>query len=422
MSLNEREVSLIHAATEVRDGRKYFGNFDHLVGQETKTETFELSTSVNPQLSIIMPVMERKSRFRTAINRLTSSLTKAELVTTLIILDNSLLDDVRQEIKDRAEQLRGTPITRVIYHHNPRMIQSTGRNFAYQEFIDKSQFVGIWDSDIYCSVQTIGEVMKLWNTASHMVGIAPPMGSYTKGNIDAELNLYGDIRDSPLLRRRLHMPGAIGEENGIWSGDVLRTTMMRGAFFIKKSFIDKITACNQDKEPWLKDFVVWQNVPFFLSVREFDGDFGYAMSSEAIVLHDDRKGAFSVSQSIPYTRTETLKSLSMLIIRNKVFSPTGRAINSRFLRYNIPVISRVTNFDEHLSVLTQEALLQISKLLVESEDPKSFSVEWESSAKNYPREVTIVINGVVAKLSEVNVFFRVKRLKSFKPENPMYTI
>lgn len=422
MSLSERQIGLIHGETEVHEGRKYFGEFDRQVGQETKTEIFELCALTSPRLSIIMPVMERRARFRRTFDRLTSSLTEAELVTTLIIMDNSLLDNTIQDVKESLDQLRGTPVIRVIYHHDPRMIQSTCRNRAYREFIGNSELIGVWDSDIYCSKETLREVMGLWDTASHMCGIAPPMGSYTKGNLEVEFGLYRNVRENPLLRIKLHMPGGIGEENGIWNGNILRTTMMRGAFFVKKSLVDMIARHNNDGDPWLKDFVVWQNVPFFLSARELGGDFGYAMSGKAMVLHDDRKDRFSVTQSASYAQLETLKSLSMLMVRNQVYSPRGKAINTRFLRYNIPAISRVTTFNEHLAQSTQEALLLISGLFAESSCPESFVGEWKERAPIFPEEVSFVISEVVDKLSEKNTFNRVKKLTSFNPKKPIYTI
>ncbi|QQG47327.1 MAG: hypothetical protein HY044_04350 [Candidatus Woesebacteria bacterium] len=421
MSFLESEIALIHSNTSVHEGRKTFGQFDSLIPNYTNTELFPV-TDERTQTAIIIPVMEREGKLNVFFERLTRAVVASGIPTSLVVMDNSLTDKMIREFEERSQRLKGTPVTSILYHHDARMTQTTLRNHAVTNFLpSESENVGLWDSDIYSSVQTLQKLMQTWGLSS-VNGIAPPLVGYKAGEIDEILKQYEKIRVDPEIRKRTHMPGAIGEENGVWAGDILRTTMMRGAFLVKKDFLQKIARENPNNSPWLEDFVVWQNVPFFLAAREIGLDFGYVMTSDAIVAHDDNIDELSVGYSLPYRRSETLKSLVMLMHRNKIYSPESRDINSRFLRFNLDAISRICGFDKNQAGEFQEILVEVANMINNSNDSGEFNDKWQTRKVSIKSDYLGFADEVVNKLAQDEVFQRVKSLHSSDLTHAMYSI
>lgn len=210
------------------------------------------------------------------------------------------------------------------------------------------------------------------------------------------------------------MPGEIGEHNGVWKNDVLRTTMMRGSFFVKKDLVEKIANSNAENNPWLTDFVLWQNVPFFISARENNFDFGYLMQGDSVVLHDDRVDKLSVGYSLEYRTAETLKSIFMLMYRNDVFTDEGKEINRKFLKYNIPAIERVTGFNHNDAVRFQTFMLDAVSRFNSTNSVNDFNVEIPDGFERASEFIEL--------LKYEPVFSRLKQIKSNNPSRVMYTV
>jgi hypothetical protein len=412
MSLSEREINLIHSKTTFVNGTKDFGEFDSLVTSTPISERFLGNQDLRSEATIIIPVMERAEKLGIFLNALRDSLDTAQIPVTLAVMDNSI-ERRMQTLISNADF--GSSVTQIIYHHDPRMSQTSGRNFAYEKFGTESALVGVWDSDIYSSKGTVGNIVNTLQADPNLSGLAPPMAGYKGGNLDLVKQIYRNLTTNRAARMKLHMPGPIGEENGVWKGDILRTTMMRGSFMVKREMLEKIKLQNPDSKPWLEDFVLWQNVPFFISAREENFDFGYLMDQEAVVLHDDRVDELSVGYKLPYRNQETLKSLLMLMLRNEVFTDEGREINKNFLEYNLASIQRVTGLDENSSVRLQETMLRLAASFNKAETPSDWKMD-------IPEEFKDILDNLVQTLNYQPVFERVKSIKSSNPSRPMYTI
>lgn len=411
MSFSERDINTIHSNTTFVNGRKYFGQFDSKVTSRPTTERILGNQDLKTEATIFIPVMERAEKFDLFLDSLKRSIAVSQCGLSLVILDNSIERKFLEQITNADF---GSSVTEIYYHHDPRMTQSGGRNAAINNFTDGSKIIGIWDSDIYASEKTIGNLLTELTNDPALSGIAPPLGKFGGGSQEVAQSIYKNIRQSRNARLKLHMPGEIGESNGIWKNDVLRTTMMRGSFFIKKDLVQKIAKSNPVGNPWLTDFVLWQNVPFFISARENSFDFGYLMQSDTVVLHDDRVDKLSVGYSLKYRTAETLKSIFMLMYRNDVFTNEGKEINRKFLEYNISAIERVTGFNHQDAVIFQNFMLDAVNLFNSANSVNDFKVKIPNGFEQASEFIEL--------LKYEPVFSRVKQIKSSNPSRVMYTV
>lgn len=411
MSFSERDINTIHSNTTFVNGRKYFGQFDNKVTSNPTTERILGNQDLKTEATIFIPVMERAEKFDLFLDSLKRSIAVSQSGLSLVILDNSVERKFQKRITNADF---GSSVTEIYYHHDPRMTQSGGRNTAINNFSDGSKIIGIWDSDIYASEKTIGNLLLELTNDPALSGIAPPLGKFGGGSQEVALSIYKSIRQSRNARLKLHMPGEIGENNGVWKNDVLRTTMMRGSFFVKKDLVEKIAKCNPEGNPWLTDFVLWQNVPFFISARENNFDFGYLMRGDSVVLHDDRIDKLSVGFSLEYRTQETLKSIFMLMCRNDVFTNEDKEINKRFLEYNISAIERVTRFSHNDAVRFQRFMLEAVCLFNSSNSINDFKVETPKGFEQASEFIEL--------LKYEPVFSRIKQIKSSNPSRAMYTV
>lgn len=411
MSFSERDLNTIHSNTTFVDGRKYFGQYDHKVTSRPTTEWILKNQEQKAEASIFIPIMERVEKLDIFLMSLKQSIDHSQFGVSLVILDNSIERKFLQKIKDAD---LGASVTGIYYHHDPRMTQSGGRNIAFNILGNNSEIIGVWDADIYASKNTVANLLNTLINDSMLSGIAPPLGKFSGGLQEIALSVYKNIDNNKNSRLKLHMPGNIGEENGVWKGKILRTTMMRGSFFVKRNLIEDISNNNPEGKPWLTDFVLWQNVPFFISAKELNFDFGYLMQGDTVVLHDDRVDELSVGYSLEYRTSETLKSIFMLMYRNDVFKRNGSIINHKFLEYNVSAIMRVTGFDRGKSIRFQNFMLDIANIFDSANTVSQFKI-------NVPEEF-VVASEFIELLKYEPVFSRVKKIKSNNPSRPVYTI
>lgn len=379
MSFSERDINAIHSNTTFVNGKKYFGEHDNKVTSKPTTERFVNNQDLRTDATIFIPVMERIEKLDLFLKSLKQSIDVSKRSISLVILDNSIERKQSQEIKNADF---GSSVTEIYYHHDPRMSQSGGRNFAFNYLSANSGIIGIWDADIYASENTVNNLIEALMDDPVLSGIAPPLGKYGGGSQELALSIYKNLNSNKNTRLKLHMPGKIGEENGVWRDDVLRTTMMRGSFFI--------------------------------SARELGFDFGYLMQGDIVVLHDDRVDPLSVGYSLEYRTSETLKSIFMLMYRNDVFLKSGRETNRKFLDYNISAIERVTGLDNVKSVRFQDFMLNVATSFDLAKSPSEFEVD-------VPKEFEEMAS-FIELLKHEQVFNRIKKIKSNDSSRPLYTV
>jgi len=419
MSLRENEIALIHSKTTFQGGKKHFGDLDGYVSKGQIDEKLKSSLST-PDTTVLVPVMERGAKFNLFIDTLAESIGNSNLGASVVIIDNSLEPGLLRSLREGLYAEALSVFGNVYYHHDPRATQSSGRNVAYKTFDDDAWSYGVWDSDIYSSKRTVSLVVDRLKHNIDLSGLAPPMGKYNGGNLIKARNVYKDMDGSKSVRLKLHMPGEIGEENGVWDGDVMGTTMMRGAFFVKRDMLEQIAEHNPDGNPWLEDFVLWQNVPFFIAARELNLDFGYLMNGASVVLHDDRVDNLSVGYSMPYRRIETLRSILMLMSRNEI-TQTNTS-QSRFLEYTTPSITRVTGYKKEETVFFRDVLIGVAKIICESDNSEAFLEQFEFFCSSLKEPHSTLIRDVVKTLSEPTVFERVKKIKSLDLSRTIYSV
>ena len=422
MNYSENQIIQIHSKTTFSNGKKGFGEYDYLVPATGFTEQFVFQNTP-AKLSILLPAMERVEKFKHTLESLFISIEEAQVDTCIVVLDNSISSNLYTTLLLMMKESKHLPLTRLIYHHDPRMIQSTGRNFALSHLIEPSETLGIWDTDIYCSKYCIDGLFREWRNHPEMKGLAPPLAR-NKSALGAKNNgQLKDLRGKRASRLKLHMPGEIGEENGIWRGDVLRTTMMRGAYFIRRQMCSDIAEYNPERRPCLRDFAVWQNVPFFLSARELNLDFGYVMQDNLIVFHDEDNTDFlSVSSSLPYRIFETLKSMVLLIYRNRLYNPDLKAQNKRFFNYNLMAIANLFKDENIEPDKIQSLLVEIARLINDVDSGKGLVLAWNDIKKNYFKHIDYLGESIVTLLSSDDIFLRIKEIRAIDLSRPMYTV
>lgn len=413
-NLTEAEKSTLYRNMQVINGVKYFGQLDHAVSNDEKT-TEKTITPGKPDLSVVIAVMDRPERLIETIGRISASVSNAKRPTEIVVVDNSLDDNIYQKLMDVNNNglFTSDTLIKFIYHYDPRLIIPTAWNTGTQKLSTNSKYIAIWDSDIYCAPHTFGNLLNTLDSTSDLAGIAPPLGSYQTGLIDESIDYYKDIEGDDKKRQGLHMPGAIGETIGKKRDpNILRTGLMRGAYIVRRSLVDQISADMPENDAWSRDFVCWQNVPFFLQAREAGNDFGYLMSGDNIVLHDDRVDSVSLGFRLPLRTTETLKDICQIMVRNQVFTTTNKEVHARFLQFNLSEIMRVTDLDNEKAVAIQQKLLDLAQAF--SEDSVKSFIE-DNKADD-------TITKVASKLQHPDVKKRVKQLHSLAPERPIYSI
>ena len=107
-------------------------------------------------------------------------------------------------------------------------------------------------------------------------------------------------------------------------------------------------------------FEVWQNVPFFLTLKELDLRFGYLLESESICLHDERYHQDTLSTRRPDWNAQVVKSIILLFYRNELWEERQQSLNRRFIETMAEVLAA------HVVIRAEDALrslLQIAQCL-----------------------------------------------------------
>lgn len=418
LELNQENIRQIHYQTRFVDGRKYFGSFDGFVETSSKVTQHTFNPG-KPEISIVLVTMDRPQKFRRTIDSLVNAASKVDHAVRLIVMDSSIKPE---EVPKQTAYIPPS-IESIIYYHDARMTQSIARNKAVLEVSGDSNNIAIWDGDIYSSENTLLVLSDTLDKNKDICAVAPVMIGTYNDNYQLDIALYSDINTNAIKRRKTHMPGEIGEDIWIKEGDFMRSTMMRGAFMLRKQAIEEIALLNPDHSPWLKDFVVWQNVPFFLSFRELGLDMGYLLDSKAIVAHDDRIDSLSVGTSLPWRSNETLKSLTILMSRNALYNPDNRKRNfDRFLSYNIPVIERVLGTDYEKAMEVQDIIINIAKIFSESKNANEFINDAKYTLAKVDTKLQEKLNWVINELSNENTYHRVKKILSFDISRRIYSV
>lgn len=416
----ESQRQTIYASQDIINGRKHFGEYDDIVDSGSLTVEFGANQSA-ANLSVTIAVLERENRFFETFNRLRKAIKQADTASEVIIIDNSLESNLLQMLQDQKE-LTQEALLHIVYHHEPKLILPTAWSKAYQELSAKGEYFSIWDSDIYCGEHTVLRLFDIWSKYPDIDGLAPTLGAYNGESIEDAISLYSDIRTNSDTRKSTHMPSPIGEETGNWRGwDILETTIMRGAYVVKRTFLEEVGQKMPLNEPWNRDFACWQNVPLFLTAKEMGKNFGYAIHEQTVVVHDDRIDNYSMGYRISYGKIETIKEICQLMYRNNVFTPEGRLLNSNFLRYNIPAIKRVIGCSDITALAVQEMMLNIAEIFNYAASGEQLKSAFNEISKQYTDDLFQLGSVVVAKLSLDEVFHRVKLLRSLEPSREMYT-
>lgn len=414
-------IKRIHHSAILVDGKKFFGEYDALVetGSNTSLHTF------NPgkvDKVILIAAMERPERLKETVARILSSVKDSKVSTRILVMDNSIRPSLKDDVFDWVTSGANTAIESVVYYHNPRMTQATGRNIAFRNLIDDAQDIVLWDGDIYCGTDCLGKLNDIQKQKPNLSAIAPALVGYISGNIDERISEFSDIETNSNTRGKTYMPGKIGEQIWVREGKLMRATMMRGAFSVKRSLVEAVAASNSTKDPWLQDFVSLNNVAFFIAARELGYDFAYLLDPSAIVAHDDNVDEYSVGFRLPMRERQTLMEITALMVRNRVFTETGRQTNPRFLKFNLSEISRSTEVNEETASIIQEYLLKFAAFIDKSKDKNELNLEYREMRPTIPHTILKALDGVITRICLDNSLLRIKALKSIKPSRMMYSV
>ena len=419
--LESEMVQRIHHSAVLVNGTKRFGQYDALVETGYKTTTINFNPG-KPTISVILSAMERSDRLKETITRILAATRLLDAATRILIMDNSIQDGLEAKMFSWIDCRTSDFLESVVYCHNPRMTQTLGRNIAVKHLTRNSTDIILWDGDIYCENRCLTLLDQAWKENPHLMAIAPALIGYNSGKIDNRISKFSDIATSEKTRSQTHMPGKIGEEIWIRQGNLMRATMMRGAFWVKRKLVDAVAATNPNSDPWITDFISLNNVPFFIAARELGFDFAYLLDPDAIVAQDDRVDAFSVGFSLPMRETQTLMEIVALMVRNQVYTSNGQEANPRFLQFNIGEITRSSSVNKGDARLIQTNLLELAKLISTTNDNQSFMSEYSKFKPTIDKKVLSIIDRVVNRMCSDESLNRIKAMKSIKPSRMMYSV
>jgi len=230
------------------------------------------------------------------------------------------------------------------------------------------------DSDIYLSQSTLSACDRFLAQEESVVAIAPPLASYLGGNhTTVRARVAGFVRSGGI---GIVMPSSYDYEASQYHGEFLESLMLRGAFIVHRELLQTVFA----NRPWLTIFEVWQNVPFFLTLRELGFTFGYLLDLNAICLNDERqhRDTFRIRRHDWYAHT--VKSIILLFYRNQLWRPEQQELNRRFLKKMAQVLEGyllspvavsmplMIQTARYLSMSAEEGRKNIAELLSEATD------------------------------------------------------
>lgn len=332
--------------------------------------------------AIIIPTYQRHERLFTCLRCLGSAMANVNEPFQILIMDSA-----------PEPKLRGALSTHrnTTYAHLPRANQSTLRNAALSMLDPAVEKLLLLDSDIYLSKDSLRLLDSAFKQDENLVAVAPPLAPYVGGKHKETLKSFAHTTRTD--GKGLIMPSPYEYSTRNKTKDFLETLMLRGAFALRREAIVEVFG----DSPWLPVFTLWQNVPFFLTLRELGKRFGYILNPAATALHDERPHADTVRSLIPLWHAETIKSIILLMFRNHLYESKQRKLNSEFLKRISPVLEQhlllqpqasfknMLEASKLLSLNKEEAIKSLNQLAVQVSDPRLreaitllLSHEWES--------------------------------------------
>lgn len=282
-----------------------------------------LNLAEAPRWSIIIAVFGRHERLFRTLRCLVRSIRDLNAPAEILLLDNGpgsqLLNELRLFFSNQRLQLN------VRYWVLPRLNQSGLRNWGFARLAKTSEFLLIHDSDIYVGPRFFAGLQSFLESSSHLVAVGPPIAQYHGGRISSIRKSFADrvMVGAPGIM----LPSREDYEAGRWSTRYLDALMLRGSYALRLRNLRPLVG----QRPWNESFNVWQNVPFFLGLREQGQQFGFFLSPELIALHDERPHPDTLRWSMSDFNCETVKSIILLLKRNCLWEERSRALNARFV-------------------------------------------------------------------------------------------
>lgn len=248
-----------------------------------------LKRADKPIWSVVIPTYQRLERLFICLHCLLASIKSLGVGVEIVVMDNApvsgLLKSLRLYLARRTEEVT------VIYRHLPSVNQSGLRNEALAFLNQSVENVLFLDSDIYLSSSMLNVCNRFLQQEHEVVAVAPPLVSYFGGqHAAARSRVMGSVRSGgPGIVMPSNYDYSVGRYR---SEKFLESLMLRGAFVLRRKFLREVFG----DHPWLTIFEVWQNVPFFLRLRELGTIFGYILDPSAVCLNDERwhKDTFGV--------------------------------------------------------------------------------------------------------------------------------
>jgi hypothetical protein len=268
--------------------------------------------------------------------------------------------------------------------------QSTLRNRAIKHIPLSTDYVSFIDSDIYVSRTTFKVCRDFLEKHKDIGAIAPPLVRYYGGK-------HSIVREKTAIRpdnRNIIMPSKLDfKTSSLETNHFVSSLLLRGAYIIRRDVLKQIF---KDK-PWIKHFKVWQNVPFFLTLKENGITFGYLKYWNTICLHDERPHKETLRNSMKDWLPETLKSIILLFFRNQLWLPTYYHQNTRFITTIKGVLTSL-----HLAN-DIEIIKQIAKTIAISKSYKKDLKELSKKIKDQPiqKAIKLIMNVNKQELSAI---------------------
>ena len=411
-TINPEKVQEIHNQENVVNGRKKFGIFDSLISKKPILNRETIGQG-KVDLSIVIPVMDRPDKFALSSKRLIESAKKAGVSTEIIVMDNSLVPIRSYVTETMPEQIDG-PLKKIHYYWDPRIIQSTERNIAVGQFASGS-IIGIWDCDIYASPGVIGEIMKSFTLRPDIDALSPILGNHQGADVEKSFEQYSGISQSNLSTFNLIRPGPFQIKNNPRENVLLKAAKLRSNFFVRTSILGSIAQGNPTFEPWLIDFVTWQNGPFFASLAELGKSAAYVINDNAISVHDNNGDGLSITNGMNinyYKNVQTLKSHILMMKRNQLYKQENKDLNKDYLNSILKTVKFAADFVGVKSDTIFKLMFDVAKIIDKTPTPEDFTkaVSEELTFENEKQKSIMLL--IIGNLSHPEVFTRIKRLRS----------
>ena len=276
-----------------------------------------------PRWAVIMPIFGREERLFIALQCLLAATRTYGAEIELFLLDNKARSQASECLRRFFNDCR-QPIT-VRYWLLPDLNQAGLRNWAFARLAQSVEYVLIQDSDMYMATNFLGIVGRYLCDQRRIGAIGPAIARYFGGKHERVRQRAGAqicAGGSDVL-----MPTEEDYRLSRRHSDYLEALMLRGAFVIRRETICRCLG----KSPWNVLFDLWQNVPFFLSLRENGVRFGFLLDRSIIALHDERPHPDTLKWSMQEWNAETVKSIILLFKRNKLWNEPMRDQNARFV-------------------------------------------------------------------------------------------